>query len=144
MKYACLVYLNDDTSFDARSDDELAEIMAACEAWTESLKKGGHFVMSMALQHVRTAATVRSRDGRASVTDGPFVETKEHLGGLTVIEARDLNEAIHLVSQFPTRVGAVEVRPVLDPDAELTDPVDRRIAAAARRQSHAMFAVNEE
>ena len=111
--------------------------MADCDAWVEALKKGGHYVTCVGLQHVRTAITVRRHNGKTSITDGPFAETKEYLGGLSIIEARDLNEAIHLVSQFPARVGTVEVRPVIDPDAELTDPVDRRVAAVRRRTSHA-------
>jgi hypothetical protein len=68
------------------------------------------------------------------MTDGPFAETKEHLGGFTLLRARDLNEAIQLASRLPAaRIGSVEVRPVLEATADLTDPSDRKIAAALRR-----------
>jgi len=74
------------------------------------------------------------RGGKLSVTDGPFAETKEQFGGFTVIEARDLNEAIQLASKMPSaRLGSVEVRPAMDLEAELTDPQDRKAAAAIRR-----------
>jgi hypothetical protein len=118
---------------------ELTAIVAECQdavAWGEELKKGGHHVFSAGLQSVGTAKTVRNRNGKLSITDGPFAETKECLGGFTIIEARDLNEALQLVSKFPARLTSVEVRPVMDPNAELTDPGDRRIAAALRRQGH--------
>jgi hypothetical protein len=137
MKYACLVYHEQKG---AVSEAELAAIVAECQdavAWSEELKKSGHHVFSAGLQSVGTARTVRNRNGKLSITDGPFAETKECLGGFTIIEARDLNEALQLVSKFPARLTSVEVRPVMDPNAELTDPGDRRIAAALRRQSHA-------
>jgi hypothetical protein len=79
---------------------------------------------------------IRHQNGDALVTDGPFVESKEVLGGFTLIEARDLNEAIQLASKFPdVHLGSILVRPVLDPDAELSSPLDRRIGAALRRST---------
>jgi hypothetical protein len=68
------------------------------------------------------------------MTDGPFAETKEVLGGFTIIEARDANEALQLASKFASALVTVEVRPVLDGDAELTDPLDQKIAAVLRRE----------
>ncbi len=70
-----------------------------------------------------------------SITDGPFAETKECLGGFTIIEARDLNEALELVSKFPARLTSVEVRPIMEPGVELTDPADRMVVAAIQRAS---------
>jgi len=96
MKYACLVYIegkNQDSLSEADLDAIVAEC-AAAEAWREELQKGGHYVFSAGLQSVTTAATVRHRSGKVSVTDGPFAETKEFLGGFTIIEARDINEAL--------------------------------------------------
>jgi hypothetical protein len=136
MKYACLIYHEQK---DTVSEAELPAIVAECQdafAWDEELKKGGHHVFTAGLQSVRTARTVRKRNGKLSITDGPFAETKECLGGFTIIEARDLNEALQLVSKFPARLTSVEVRPVMDPNAELTDPADRKVATALRRQSH--------
>jgi hypothetical protein len=82
---------------------------------------------------------VRNRNGKLCVTDGPFAETRECLGGFTFIDARDLSEALQFVSKFPARLTSVEVRPVMDPNAELTDPADQKIATALRtaaRRSH--------
>ncbi len=135
MKYLCMVYQDPET-MKALSEDELAGIVAEVGGWIEELEKGGHHVYSMGLQSSRTAATVRERGGKLSVTDGPFAETKEQFGGFTVIEARDLNEAIQLVSKMPSaRLGSVEVRPAMDLEAELSDPLDRRAAAAIRRSA---------
>jgi hypothetical protein len=134
MRYACLVYIEEKKG-QTLSEANLADIVAECDAaaaWQTELKKGGHFVFSAGLQSVRTAATVRNQSGKLGVTDGPFAETKEFLGGFTIIEARDMNEAISLVSKFQTRMLTVEIRPVMDPSAEPTDPVDQKIAAAVR------------
>jgi len=136
MKYICLVY-HEEKELDALSQTELEGLVAGCGAWVGELAQGNHHVFSAGLQSVRTATTLRQREGNLSVTDGPFAETKEFLGGFTIIEARDLNEAIQLASQLPVvRIGSVEVRPVLEPDAELTDALDRKIGAAICRQNH--------
>ena len=134
MKFACLVYHEQK---EAISDAELAAIVEECQdaaAWNEAMRKGEHHVFTAGLQSVGTAKTVRNRNGRVCITDGPFAETKEALGGLTIIEARDLNEALELVSKFPARLTSVEVRPLMDPTAELTDPGDRMVVAAVQRE----------
>jgi hypothetical protein len=105
MKYLCLVYMEEHT-LDAVPDRE-------CMAYGESLRASGHAIAAEALQSVHSATTVRVRNGRASITDGPFAETKEQLAGFYLIEAMDLNEAIRVASQIPpARVGSIEVRPV--------------------------------
>jgi hypothetical protein len=73
---------------------------------------------------------------KVTITDGPFAETKEFLGGFTIIEASDLTQAVELAAKFPPQIGKVEVRPLVDPNIESTDVLDRRIAAAVR-QNHA-------
>jgi hypothetical protein len=84
-----------------------------CVAFDDQVRKSGHCVASEALQPVSTATTVRVRNGRTSVTDGPFAETKEILAGFYMIEARDLNEAIQIASRIPpAAVGSIEVRPI--------------------------------
>jgi len=104
MKYLCLVYL-DENKLDEVRDSE-------CMACGEALRKSGHSIAAEALQSVSTATTVRVRNGKASVTDGPFAETKEQLAGFYLIDARDLNEAIQLAAKIPpARVGSIEVRP---------------------------------
>jgi hypothetical protein len=137
MKFACLVYHEQN---DPVSAADLPAIVAECQdaaAWNEETRKGGYHVFTAGLQSVRTAKTVRKRNGRLSVTDGPFAETMEALGGLTIIEARDLNEALELVAKFPARLTSVEVRPVMEPGAELTDPGDSIVVAAIQRASQA-------
>jgi hypothetical protein len=105
MKYLCLVYL------DEKRLDELPD--KDCVEYDAAIRKSGHCIASEALESVQTATTVRVRDGRMSVTDGPFAETKEQLAGFYMIEARDLNEAIRLASGIPpARVGSIEVRPI--------------------------------
>ena len=105
MKYLCLVYLDEKRLGELPDED--------CVAFDEGVRKSGHCVASEALQSVSTATTVRMRNGKMSITDGPFAETKEQLAGFYMIEARDLNEAIQIASKIPpARVGSVEVRPI--------------------------------
>ncbi len=105
MKYLCLVYL-DEGSPEAIPDRE-------CQTYGDGLRASGHMIAAEALQPVHTATTVRVRNGKASVTDGPFAETKEQLAGFYLVDARDLNEALQLAARIPpARVGSVEVRPV--------------------------------
>jgi hypothetical protein len=105
MKYACLVY-SDEKKLEEVSDNE-------CIANSELLKKAGHFVGGEALQRIETSTTVRVRNGKVAITDGPFAETKEQLAGFYLIEAKDLNEAIQIASRIPpARVGSIEIRPV--------------------------------
>lgn len=105
MKYLCLVYLDEKRLPDVPDAD--------CVDFDAGLRDSGRCLASEALQSVQTATTVRIRDGRMSVTDGPFAETKEQLAGFYMIEAHDLNEAIQIASQIPpARVGSIEVRPV--------------------------------
>ena len=112
MRYLCLVYI-DEATLDALSEREFDALTDAALANDDALRRSGHYVTSNALQPVRTATSVRVRDGKLSVTDGPFAETKEHLGGYILIEAADLTEAIDLASKIPmARIGTIEVRPV--------------------------------
>jgi len=105
MKYLCLVYLNE------KRLDELPD--EDCVDFDTAIRKSGHCIASEALESVQTATTVRVRNGRVAVTDGPFAETKEQLAGFYMIEAGDLNEAIQLASKIPpARVGSIEVRPI--------------------------------
>jgi len=105
MKYLCLVYL-DEKRLEELPDED-------CVDFDTSIRKSGHCLASEALQSVQTATTVRMRNGKLSVTDGPFAETKEQLAGFYMIDARDLNEAIQIASKIPpARVGSVEVRPI--------------------------------
>ena len=105
MKYVCLVYM-DENDADAVSDRE-------CLTFGESLRKRGCHIGGEALQRVDTATTVRVRNAKVSITDGPFAETKEQLAGFYLIDAKSLDEAIEVASKIPpARVGSIEVRPV--------------------------------
>jgi hypothetical protein len=110
MKYLCMIFM-DEKKLEALSESELQALDDESLAYDEVLRKGGHFVAAQALQPVSDATTVRIRNGRVSVTDGPFAETNEQIGGFILITARDLNEAIQLASKIPViRLGGVEVR----------------------------------
>lgn len=113
MRYACLVYFDPKNVFNQSPEAEQA--LADGYAYINELRESGHLVGNEALQLPSETVTIRVRDGKMSSTDGPFMETKEVLGGFLMIEARDLNEAIRLAGGIPlARVGTVEVRPVVD------------------------------
>src|SRR5262249_21795399 len=100
----------------------------------EELEKGRHHIMSAGLQTIHTARTVRVRDGKLLTTDGPFAETKEFLGGFTLIDAKDLDEALQIAAKFPAaHLGSMEVRPVIEPDGAMPDPIDQKIQTAIRQ-----------
>jgi hypothetical protein len=105
MKYLCLVYL------DERNPGHVSD--SDCLAYDAAIRESGHCLASEALQPVQTATTVRVRNGKTSITDGPFAETKEQLAGFYLIDARDLNEALELAARIPpAQVGSIEVRPI--------------------------------
>jgi hypothetical protein len=119
MKYLCLVYL-DEKRLDELPDED-------CVAYDTAMRKSGRCIASEALQSVQTATTVRVRNGKVAVTDGPFAETKEQLAGFYLVEAKDLNEAIQLASKIPpARVGSIEVRPIR--------PIRESVARAGSQQ----------
>ena len=112
MKYLCLIY-DEETTLAGMSKAESDAFMGEYFAFTEDIKKSGHYLGGEALKPVHTATTVRVRKGKMSTTDGPFAETKEQLGGYYMVEARDLNEAIQIAAKIPSaRTGSVEVRPI--------------------------------
>jgi hypothetical protein len=114
MKYLCLIY-DEEKKVGAMSKSESDAFMGEYFAFTDAIRKSGHYIGGEALQPVQTATTVRLRNGKLSTTDGPFAETKEQLGGFYFINARDLNDAIQVASRIPSaRTGSVEVRPVVE------------------------------
>ena len=116
MKYLCLVYL-DEKTWNALSRSEYDALVGEILDFREELRKNGRLIVADALQHVQPATTLRVRNGTVSVTDGPFAETKEQLGGFYLIDAEDLNDAIRLASRIPSaRLGTVEVRPIKELD----------------------------
>ena len=115
MKYICLGYF-DEKKWDAMSESERNAYSDECFAYDDVLRKNGHWVAGgEALQNARNAVTLRWKKGKVAVTDGPYAETKEQLGGFGVFEATDLNHAIQLMSQHPSlKQGIVEIRPAED------------------------------
>lgn len=114
MKYLCLIY-DEEKKLGAMTKSESDAFMGEYFAFTEGIRKSGHYLGGNALQPVQTATTVRIRNGKVSATDGPFAETKEQLGGYYLVNAKDLNEAIQLASKIPSaRFGSIEVRPIME------------------------------
>ena len=114
MKYL-LFCCHEEKGLDTMSKSECDALMDETSAYCEALQKSGHLIVAEPLEPVQMATTVRVRNGKVSVTDGPFAETKEQIGGFFLISARDLNEAIQVASKFPSaRLGSLEVRPVTE------------------------------
>jgi hypothetical protein len=118
MKYLFLAY-GDERRWDTMSESEREALANACLANDEALRNSGHLLAVEGLHSSRTATTVRVHNGKLSVTDGPFAETKEQLIGIFTINARDLNEAIQVASKMPQAcAGPIEVRPILGFDQQ--------------------------
>ncbi len=112
MRYLCLIY-DDESALGRMTKEQGNAMMGDYMAFTEGIKKSGHYIGGNALQRTQTASTVRVRQGKISTTDGPFAETKEQLGGYYLIEAKDLNDAIAVAARIPgSKTGSVEVRPI--------------------------------
>ncbi len=113
MEYMLLIYHNEKEAL-GRSENEKQQIFSEFAAFTQSVVKSGHRKAGGPLDFTKTAATVRVRDGKTMVTDGPFAETKEQLGGYVLVEAKDIDEAISIAARIPSsKYGSTEVRPVM-------------------------------
>ncbi|MCC7086109.1 MAG: YciI family protein [Pirellulales bacterium] len=128
MKFICLGYI-EDGKWERMSQREQNALMEECFAYDDVLRKNGHFAGGEALQGPRSAATLRWQGGRVAVTDGPYAETKEQLGGILILEAKDSQHAIELMSKHPgVRLGGpFEIRPAAE---EINELVSRRDRAA--------------
>ena len=114
MKYLCLVY-HEETRIEAMPENDYDAVVEEVLFYREELRESGNYIASSPLQPVREAMTIRVRNGNVSVTDGPFAETREQLGGFYLIEAVDLNDAIRLASKMPpARLGCIEIHPLKD------------------------------
>ena len=131
MKYICLAYVGEEgwnQMTVAQQNAALDEVFA----YTDELRKSGHLISAEGLENARSAATLRVVNGKVSITDGPYAETKEKIGGLYVLEARDLNHAVQLMSKHPVvRAGGVEIRAVADMTAIVEASRERRAASNA-------------
>ena len=131
MKYVCLG-LYDEAKFAQMSEADAQKMFEECFAYDDVLRRGGHFLGGEALDSARNAVTLRMKNGKVEVTDGPFVETKEALGGILLLEARDLNHAIALMSKHPAArmwPTTFEIRPANEAMNRL---VSERSAAVAK------------
>lgn len=126
MKYVCLGYM-EAGKFENMSETERNAFVDGCFAYDDVLRDNGHFAGGEALQDSRNAVTLRFWNGKVSVTDGPYAETKEQLGGILILEANDLNHAIQLMSKHPgVRGGPFEIRPAADLTRMIRDSERRR------------------
>ena len=111
MKYVCLGFI-EEAKLEKMSQQEIQRMMDECIAYDDELRRGGHFLGGEALDSARKAVTLRMKGGAVDVTDGPYMETKEMLGGILLLEARDLSHAIALMSKHPgVKAGPFEIRP---------------------------------
>jgi hypothetical protein len=114
MRYLCIVHI-DPALMAALSETEDRELTRDCLAYDQELIRRGNLILAQALDPPKTAMIVRMRDRKASITDGPYIETKEHLGGFLYIEARDMDEAVEIAAGCPmARMGSIEVRPQMN------------------------------
>src|SRR6185295_4547319 len=125
MKYVCLGYI-EAGKFENMAESERNTFVDGCFTYDDVLRKNGHFAGGEALQPPGSAVTLRSHGGKVVVTDGPYAETKEQIGGILILEANDLNHAIQLMSKHPgVRAGPFEIRPAADL-AEMIGESERR------------------
>ena len=126
MKYICLGYI-EAGKFENMPERERNAMVDECFTYDDVLRRNGHFAGGEALQPASSAVTLRFRGGKVLVTDGPYAETKEQLGGILILEARDLNHAIQLMSKHPgVRGGPFEIRPAADLTEMIRDSERRR------------------
>jgi hypothetical protein len=117
MKYLAIIY-NDESQYASATPEDIGAIFAAHGKFGEDSRNAGVFAGGEGLQGTNTATTVRVRDGERLLTDGPYAETKEQIGGYYVLDCKDLDDALNWASQIPeAKTGSIEVRPVMDYDA---------------------------
>jgi len=115
MKFLCLVHEEPENGLGPQTEREAQDLVNEHLDYDETLRQSGHWLYAQALQPVETATTVRVRNGKISITDGPFAETKEVLGGFVLIEAKDMEEAIQIAAGIPSaRMGFIHVRRVYE------------------------------
>ena len=126
MKYICLGYI-EPGKFEGMTEDERNAVFDECFEYNDHLRANGHLVAEIPLQPPETALTLYWKNGKVATTDGPYAETKEQLGGILILEARDLNHAIQLLSQHPgMKYGLLEIRSVADVSEIIKESEQRR------------------
>jgi hypothetical protein len=113
MQYLLLIY-DPEKAWETMPEAERNKLLGEYMTFTDDIKASGHYKAGEALQPVHTATTLRVRDGKTAVTDGPFAETREQLGGYYLIEAKDLDDATKVAARIPSaRIGCIEIRPIM-------------------------------
>ena len=126
MRFVCLGYF-DEKKFEKVPENERNKLFDECFAYDDLLRSQGHFVGGPALQSPNTAKTLRRKNGKISVTDGPYAETKEQIGGVLVLEARDIDHAVELMSNHPgAKITTFEIRPEADMSTLAKESAKRR------------------
>jgi hypothetical protein len=126
MKFICLGYI-EPNKFETMPENERNAMLDACFTYDDVLRKDGHFAGGEALQSAQSAKTLRWKNGKLAVTDGPYAETKEQIGGILVLEAQDLDHAVELMSQHPgVKAGPFEIRPAADLSGMISESERRR------------------
>ena len=126
MKFVCLGYIAP-KKFETLPENKRNEMLDRCFIYDDVLRSGGHFAGGEALQAADNAKTLRWKSGKVVVTDGPYAETKEQIGGILLLEARDLNHAVELMSKHPgVQYGPFEIRPAADLSAMVEESAKRR------------------
>lgn len=129
MKFVCLGYM-EEQAWETMSEGQRNAMVDECFAYDDVLRRNGHFVGGEALESARRAVTLRWKNGKVAVSEGPYAATKEQLGGILVLEARDLDHAIELMSRHPgVKAGPFEIRPVADLSDMIRESELRRAAA---------------
>ncbi len=132
MKYICLGYI-EPNKFESMSESERNAMVDECFTYDDELRKNKNFAGGEALQGPQSATTLRWKNGKVSITDGPYAETKEQIGGILILEARDLNHAIQLMSKHPgVKAGPFEIRPVADLGGMVEESEKRRAGTRAK------------
>jgi hypothetical protein len=130
MKFICLGYIEEKKE-ETMPKNELHALMDECFSYDGVLRKGGHFAGGEALQGPRSGVTLRWNNGKVSITDGPYAETKEQLGGILILEAKNLEHAIELMSRHPgVKMGPFEIRPAADLTEMIRESEQRRAGKA--------------
>ena len=146
MKYICLGYL-EPGKFEGMTEDQRNAVLDDCFAHNDHLRANGHLLAEVPLLPPETAVTLYWKNGKVAATDGPYAETKEQLGGLQILDARDLNHAIQLVSQLPGLkygLGPIEIRPLMDLTEIIKQSEQRRRKDPRRRARPWGKAMREE
>jgi hypothetical protein len=144
MKFLVIIY-NDPTMLDAMPQQEFDKTMRGCIEHADELKTKGNLIESQQLESPRTAKTLRRRNDRLTITDGPFAETKEILAGFNLIEAEDMDEAVRIASEFPwAETGSIEVRPIRDFEAERNRVGALREPGGGKREAEATRSTQRE